>query len=222
MVDDPEKYPLLAKVEAAQPVAVVSDRHHTQWSFVGLVMLFSVAFLFVCYYLYIYSKVLFGIGLCPSGRGKLRVIGISVSDLANVEILPGDINDPYVVMGFDGETRKTSVQQGAGANAAWDDLKIGFTLTQKVIDVGRQFYVGVLDNNYAFRDHSIGQGHFKLKNYVTYITEEKQEFSVPSVNQPSLLIVDEQSRVQGQARINFELRCLHTAADTHDDDDDVT
>lgn len=219
MADDPEKYPLLAKVEAAQPVA--SDRH-TQWSFVGLVILFSVAFLFVCYYLYIYSKVLFGIGLCPSGRGKLRVIGISLSNLANVEILPGDINDPYVVMGFDGETRKTSVQEGAGANAAWDGLKIGFTLTQTVIDVGRQFYVGVVDNNYAFRDHSIGQGHFELKNYVTYITEEKQEFSVPNVHEPPLLIVDEQSRVQGQVRINFELRCLSTTGDRHDDDDDET
>ena len=214
-VDDAEYYPLLAKVESTKSVTP-TDRH-TQCSFMTLVILASFGVLAICYYLYIYYPLIFGIGLCPSGRGKLRVVRISLTNLADLEILPLDVNDPYVIMEFDGTSRKTSVAQSAGSDATWDDLKLGFIVDQRVIDVQRDFYVGVMDNNYAFRDRKFGQAHFKMKDYVSYITEDRQEFSVPKKNDPPIDIVDNQSRVQGQINLNFELRCL--AADSQDNDD---
>jgi hypothetical protein len=214
-VDDAEYYPLLAKVEPVKTDA--SKNRHTQCSFITLVILASFGLLVICYYLYIYSSALFGAGLCPSGRGKLRVVRIALTNLADVELLPFDVNDPYVILDFDGTSRKSSVAQSAGSAATWDNLKLGFIVNQRVIDVQRDFYVGVMDNNYAFRDRNIGQAHFKMKNYVPYITEEKLEFTVPRTNDPPIELIDKQSRVHGQITLNFELHCL--ASDSNDNDD---
>lgn len=102
----------------------------------------------------------------------LFISSIVAKGLRNVELTPGDKNDPYVVLGFGSNkwSFKTEVRPEAGSEASWQYERAGpqaqelrFAVTDEELRAGALTVV-VNDKNSYFGDKLIGKGEAKMPN----------------------------------------------------------
>lgn len=111
----------------------------------------------------------------PSPAGEAATHHIFISRIAarklkNVELMMGDKNDPYVMLGFGANkwSFKTDHQEGAGSDAEWryvkgtpQGQKVHFPVTAQELQIAA-FTVSVMDKNSFTSDKLIGKGDARL------------------------------------------------------------
>ena len=114
-----------------------------------------------------------------------KITGIVCEDLRNVEIMGS--NDPYVSLSFGDWSDKTAYQDGAGAEAEWENLKLCFPATDKSIK-SIQLQVKVYDYNAARAHVIIGEANINLNSFVDHVGMVSSLAS--HLNQETEIVVD--------------------------------
>ena len=180
----------------------------TNEKFVGVLIICSVAFVLAIYF--VYSTFIVGNMRCSSGEGTLIVNNLYLSGLKNAELFKSlDNNDPYVEMQFENKRHETSVFEGAGDEAVWENLGLTFDVSQNALDMDHEFYVAVMDKNMILKDANIGKMKIPISRYISTITKKIQHFTVPSPseNKEYMDMVDNNNRLQGKMKIDFDVKC---------------
>ena len=126
--------------------------------------------------------------------GKLAVSKVDCSNLANVELMWGDKNDPYVLLQLGNTKLQTKFQDNAGATAVFDNLDFVFDVTKEML-TDSELIVEVWDKNKLNKDVLIGQNKFQLSFLLSNIGEDLEK-SVDLMNK---------SKMNGIAIISLKL-----------------
>lgn len=207
-----ERAPLIGKRDDPSLVETYTanprNSKTTNEKFVGVLIIGSVVFILAIYF--VYSTFIVGNMRCSSGEGSLIVNNLYLSDLKNAELFKGlDSNDPYVEMQFDGKGQETSVFEGAGDEAVWENLGLNFDISQNSLDMDHEFHLAVMDKNMVLKDSSIGKIRIPISRYISTITKKIQHFTIPSPsdNKEAIDIVDQNNRMQGKIKVDFDVKC---------------
>ena len=208
-----ERAPLISKRDDPSLVETYTANPRssktTNEKFVGVLIIGSVAFILAIYF--VYSTFIVGNMRCSSGEGSLIVNNVYLSDLKNAELFKTlDSNDPYVEMQFDNKRHETSVFEGAGDEAVWENLGLSFDMSQNSLDMDHELHVAVMDKNMVLKDANIGKIRIPISRYISAITKKIQHFTVPGPfdNKETIDVVDNDNRMQGKIKIDFDVKCM--------------
>lgn len=152
----------------------------------------------------------------PGVTHFLFISSISAKGLKNVELTPGDKNDPYVTLNFGGNKWKfkTEVRVEAGSEARWqyeradpEAQEVRFPVTEEELASGA-ISVVVTDKNQFFGDKLIGKGKAKLPHSLVPTKEATEseivcgELCVPVADQGVIsgsvtLVIERETLVEG-------------------------
>jgi hypothetical protein len=105
--------------------------------------------------------------IIPFIEGMLIISRIKCLDLPNVELMPGDKNDAYVVLTLNSTTEKTEVLNNIGTEPLWDNLDYVFDVTKDIVD-NEKLTVQVYDHN-SITSHTL-IGSVELDLFTLYPT----------------------------------------------------
>ena len=207
-----ERAPLISKRDDPSVVEAYTanprNAKTTNEKFVGVLIIGSVVFILTIYF--VYSTFVVGNMRCSSGEGNLIVNNVYLSDLKNAELFKAlDSNDPYVEMQFDNKRHETSVFESAGDEAVWENLGLIFDISQNSLDMDHELHVAVIDKNMVLKDANIGKTRIPISRYVSTITKKIQHFTIPGPGdgKDTIDMVDNNNRMQGKLKIDFDLKC---------------
>lgn len=149
----------------------------------------------------------------PAVTHHLFISSIKANKLKNVELMMGDKNDPYVLLGFglNKWSFKSDHQEGAGSDALWTYAK-GTPLGQKVrfpVTAGElqsaAITVSVMDKNSFNSDKLIGKGEARLAKELIWTSGVDSEVQSGEV---VVALLDASGAASGTVVITIERETL--------------
>ncbi|KAJ4751173.1 Calcium-dependent lipid-binding (CaLB domain) family protein [Rhynchospora pubera] len=114
------------------------------------------------------------------GKGTLEVLLVDAKGLASTDFLAGKI-DPYVLIQYRSQERKSSIKREAGKNPVWNET---FKFSINTSDLQHKLVLKLMDHDTFSRDDYIGEATINMTDLVAigmekgYLEQHPAKYSV--------------------------------------------